>query len=55
MGWRGSAPAGSQVVRTPGLKARPLGGGTSIGTGNLLAFKPLWPAVRGVLPRLRRP
>ena len=50
-----SAPAGSQVVRMPGLQARPLGGGTSIGTGNLLALKPLWPAGRRVLPRLLPP
>src|SRR5438132_6733168 len=55
LGGRGSAPAGSQVVRIPGLQARPLGGGTSIGTGNLLAFKPLWPAGRRVLPRLLPP
>ena len=45
-------PAGSQVVRIPGLQARPLAGGTSIGTGNLLAFKPSWPAGRRVLPHL---
>jgi carboxymuconolactone decarboxylase family protein len=50
-----SAPAGSQVVRIPGLQARPLGGGTSIGTGNLLALPPLWPAGRRVLPRLLPP
>src|SRR5712692_5390531 len=54
-GRTGSAPAGSQVVRIPGLQAGPLGGGTSIGTGNLLAFKPLWPAGRRVLPRLLPP
>src|SRR5437762_2263287 len=30
---------GSQVVRIPGLQARPPGGGTSIGTEILLAFK----------------
>ena len=50
-----SAPAGSQVVGIPGLQARPLGGGTSIGTEILLAFKPLWPAGRRVLPRLLPP
>ncbi len=52
IGGRGSAPAGSQVVRIPGLQARPLGGGTSIDTEILLAFKPLWPAGRRVLPHL---
>src|SRR6516164_6684468 len=31
-GRRGSAPAGSQVVRMSGLQARPLGDGTSVGT-----------------------
>jgi hypothetical protein len=46
-----SAPR-SQVVRIPGLQTSPLGGGTSIRTGSLLAFKPLWPACRRVLPRL---
>jgi len=55
IGWRGSATAGSQVVRIPGLQARPLGGGTSIGTDTLLACKPLWPAGRRVLLRLLPP
>src|SRR5580765_277774 len=50
-----SAPAGSQVVRIPGLQARPLGGGTSIGTHTLLAFPPLWPADGRVLPSLLPP
>ena len=36
IGRRGSAPAGSQVVRVPGLQTRPLGGGTSIGTQRVL-------------------
>jgi hypothetical protein len=36
-GRRASAPAGSQVIRIPGLQARPLGDGTSIGTEILLA------------------
>ncbi len=35
-----------QIVRVPGVEAGPLGGGASIGTGILLAFKPLWPAGR---------
>src|SRR5438034_9167507 len=39
----------------PGLQARPLGGGTSIGTEILLAFKPSWPAGRRVLPLLLPP
>src|SRR6202043_3361073 len=47
--------AGAQIVGIPGLQARPLGGGTSIGTDILLAFKPLWPAGRRVLPRLLTP
>src|ERR1700729_3018427 len=55
IGSRGSATAGVQVVRIPGLQARPLGGGTSIGTDSLLAFKPLWPAGRRVLPCLLPP
>src|ERR1700733_8121883 len=50
-----SAPADSQVVRMPSLQARPLGGGTSIGTDSLLALKPLWPALRRVLPHLLPP
>src|ERR1700720_2412014 len=50
-----SVLASAQIVRMPGLQARPLGGGTSIGTGNLLALKPLWPAGRRVLPRLLPP
>jgi hypothetical protein len=51
----GSAPAGSQIVRIPGLQAGPLGRGTSIGTEILLTLKPLWPAGRRVLPRLLPP
>src|ERR1700675_92039 len=39
----------------PGFEARPLGRGTSIGTDNLLAFEPLWPAGRRVFPRLLPP
>jgi hypothetical protein len=31
-----------RVVGIPSLQARPLGGRTSIGTGNFLAFKPLF-------------
>src|ERR1017187_1747892 len=49
------ARSGAEVVGASGLQAGPLGGGTSIGTGNLLAFKPLWPAGRRVLPRLLPP
>jgi hypothetical protein len=45
----GSAPAGPQIVRMPGLQARPLSGGASIG-GH--AFFDLWPARRRILPRL---
>src|ERR1700677_121177 len=48
----GSALAGSQGVRIPGPEARPLGGGTSVGTGKILASKP---AGRRVLPRLLPP
>jgi hypothetical protein len=51
----GLAPAGSELVRIPGLQARPLGGGTSIGTGTLVAFPPFWPGGRRVLPRLLAP
>src|SRR5947209_711890 len=47
-----SALPGAQIVGIPGLQARPLGDGTSIGTEVLLAFKPLRPAGRRVLPRL---
>ena len=36
------------VVGIPGLQARPLGGGTSIGTEMLRAFPLLWPAGRRV-------
>src|SRR5579863_5839843 len=64
-----STPGGSQVVRMPGLQARPLSGGTLIGTGILLAlehypsvvtaqeihYASLWPAGRRVLPRLLAP
>src|SRR5919197_2978232 len=46
---------GTQVVGMPGLQARPLGGGTSIGTHMLLALSRLWPAGRRVLPRLLPP
>ena len=48
-------PAGPQVVGPPGLQARPLGDGTSIGTVRVLAFPPLRPAGRRVLPRLLPP
>src|SRR5580658_8647372 len=51
----GSAPGGPEVVGPPGLQARPLGGGTSVGTEVLLAFKPFWPAGRRVLPCLLPP
>jgi hypothetical protein len=54
-GRRGSIPASSQVVRIVGLHARPLGGGTSIDSEILLAYKPLWPAGRRVLPLLLPP
>src|ERR1700722_7810389 len=50
-----SAAASPQVIGPPGLQPRPLGGGTFIGTGLLLAAKPLWPAGRRVLPRLLPP
>jgi hypothetical protein len=40
------AGVGAEVVGASGLQARPLGGGTSIGTGIFLAFKTLWPAGR---------
>jgi hypothetical protein len=39
----------------PGLQARPLRDGTFIGTHTLLAFPPLWPAGRRVLPHLLPP
>src|ERR1700733_3313453 len=39
----------SQVVRIPGLEARPLGGGASFAAGKILAFKP---AGRRVFPQL---
>src|SRR5215472_913962 len=64
LGRRSSAPAGSQVVRIPGLQATPLGGGTAdlrrsrpraIGTEILRTFDPLRPAGRRVLPRLLPP
>ena len=38
----GLAPAGSQVVRIPGLQARPLGGGTSISTASSNASRRTW-------------
>src|SRR5579863_10007402 len=47
--------AGPQVVRIPGLQARPLGGGTPIGTDILLALEPLGPAGWRVLPHLLPP
>src|SRR5262245_61136549 len=47
--------ASAQIVRMPGLQARPLGGGTSIGTHLLLAFPPLWPEGWRVLPHLLPP
>ena len=50
-----SAVAGSQVVRIPGLQARPLDDGTSIDAVRVHAFRPLWPASRRVLPRLLPP
>ena len=50
-----SAAASAQIVRMPGVEARPLGDGTSIGTEVLLACKPLWPAGRRVLPLLLPP
>src|SRR5947209_10272698 len=53
--FRFSAAAGSQIVRIPGLEARPLGSGTSVYSELLLAFKPLWPARRRVLPHLLPP
>src|SRR4029077_21022748 len=39
----------------PGLEAGPLDDGTSIGTAIVLAFRPLWPAGRRVLPTLLPP
>ena len=39
----------------PGIQAGPLGGGTPIGTDLVLAFQPLWPAGRRVLPHLLPP
>src|SRR5215472_13138538 len=45
----------AQVVGASGFETGALGGGTSVGTGILLAFKPLWPAGRRVLPRLLPP
>jgi len=50
-----SAAASAQVVRMPGLQARPLSGGTSIDTEILLTFKPLRPACRRVLPHFLAP
>ena len=47
-----SAAASAQIVGMPGLQARPTGGRTSIGTGVLLAFKPLRPAGWRALPDL---
>jgi hypothetical protein len=57
----GSAPASSQVVRIPGIQARPLENGPSIGTelsavlmrmSFVLSIELLPPARRRVLPRL---
>src|SRR6476619_191300 len=45
----------TEVVRMPRLQARPLGGGTSLGTRILLAVKSLRPAARRVLPHLLPP
>src|SRR5580704_16117244 len=50
-----SAAAGSQVVGMPGLQARPLDNGASIVTVAVLAFRPLRPAGRRVLPTLLPP
>src|SRR5215831_8639687 len=54
-GRHGSVPPTTQVVRIPGPQARPLSDGTSIDSEILLAFKPLWPIGRRVLPRLLPP
>ncbi len=48
------AGGGAQIVGPPGLQARPLDDGTSIGTVRMFAFPP-WPAGRRVLPRLLPP
>jgi hypothetical protein len=48
----GSALTGSQVVRIPGPQARPLDDGASVDAVRVRAFRPLWPAIRRVLPRL---
>src|SRR5262249_12517723 len=50
-----STRSGSQVVRIPGLQARPLDDGTCIGTVRMLVLRLLWPASRRVLPRLLPP
>ncbi len=47
--------AGSQVVRIPGLHSRPLDDGASIDPVRVLAFRPLRPTGRRVLPRLLPP
>jgi hypothetical protein len=49
------ARGGAEVVGASGFEAGPLGGGTSIDTEILLAFKPLRPAGPRVLPRLLPP
>src|SRR5580698_9197001 len=54
-GTRGSALAGSQVVGIPGLQPGPLDDGTTFSPVTVLAFRPLWPASRRVLPALLPP
>src|SRR5476649_2526833 len=49
------AGSDAEVVGVTGFEAGPLGGGTSTGTGILLAYKPVWPASRRVLPLLLSP
>src|SRR5580704_1232372 len=51
----GSALTGPEVVGIPGHQAAPLGGGTPVGAGNLLAAIPLRPTLRRVFPRLLPP
>jgi hypothetical protein len=50
-----SAAVSAQIVRMPGLQARPLSGGTSIDSEILLTFKPLLSACRRVLPHFLAP
>src|ERR1700744_4092117 len=49
------APAGSEVVGIPGLHARPLHDGASCSAVAVLAFRPLWPTGRRILPAFLPP